>query len=262
MNRNFLSKLAIGTALCALAGLAHADFHDDATEYRAQFSAEVDPKFQAKQPGSLLSSQAQSLLSEPAIQALSSPEFVVVVNRHPKSQTVSIFLTDGQSADFIGSSRVSTGVSNRKEHFFTPTGLFENKTEFGNYRAEGTKNENGVRGLGSKGMRVFDFGWQESTAGWGRQHSAQIRLQMHGTDPDLLERRLGSPASKGCVRIHHDVNRFIDENGVLDQHYAAKPSWVLSKNKKKSPYDGRFMLVVDMPPVDSAREAAPAPGGN
>lgn len=248
-----LSKIALGAIFAALCGAARADFHDDAAAYRSQFAAQVDPKFQQGQAAAMLEAQAQALLAEPAIQALASPEFAVVVNRHPKSQTVSIFLTDGQSADFIGSSRVSTGVANRKEYFFTPLGLFENKAEFGNYRAEGTKNENGVRGLGSKGMRVFDFGWQESHAGWGSRHPAQIRLQMHGTDPDILERRLGAPASKGCVRIHHDVNRFIDENGVLDQHYSAKQSWVLSKKKKASPYDGRFMLVVEMPPIEGSQ---------
>ena len=35
------------------------------------------------------------------------------------------------------------------------------------FRAEGTFNDNGIRGYGRKGMRVFDFGWVVSERGWG-----------------------------------------------------------------------------------------------
>ena len=31
---------------------------------------------------------------------------------------------------------------------------------------QGTFNENHIRGLGLKGMRVWDFGWQWATKGW------------------------------------------------------------------------------------------------
>ena len=94
-------------------------------------------------------------------------------------------------------------------------------------------------------MRVFDFGWQASHAGWGAKGPADIRLQIHATDPDLLERRLGSPASKGCVRVQSEVNRFLDQHGVLDKHYQDAPAWMLSPNKKSSPYEGRFMVVYE-----------------
>lgn len=46
-----------------------------------------------------------------------------------------------------------------------------------------------------------------------------MRLQMHATDPDLLERRLGSAQSKGCIRIPASLNRLIDCYGVLDAEY-------------------------------------------
>ena len=43
-----------------------------------------------------------------------------------------------------------------------------------------------------------------------------MRLQMHATDPDHLEQRLGTAQSKGCIRIPASLNEFIDRHGVLD----------------------------------------------
>ena len=240
-----LGKTALALIALGAGAMAHADMASDAGRFQTEFETQVAQAYQIHLDNGRLADYKKSLLDEPKIQELSSPEFVVVVNRHPQQQHLSLFITDGKTAEYVGSAKVSTGSENRKEYFYTPTGIFENKLENGNYRAIGTKNENGVRGLGSKGMRVFDFGWQTSRAGWGRHNEAQIRLQMHGTDPDILEQRLGKPASKGCVRIHHDVNKFIDENGIMDKNYNNKNAWVLSKNKKNSPYDGRYMLVID-----------------
>lgn len=47
-----------------------------------------------------------------------------------------------------------------------------------------------------------------------------MRLQMHATDPDLLESRLGTIQSKGCIRIPASLNRFLDVFGVIDADYA------------------------------------------
>jgi lipoprotein-anchoring transpeptidase ErfK/SrfK len=239
-----LTVICIAISSVLLSASAMADLASDAQAFREKFERQVDVKFQTHPAPEAISAHQVAIASEAQIATLPSPEFIVVVDRAPEVQSLSIYLTDGKTSEYIGSARVSTGQPNRKEYFFTPTGLFENKSEFGNYRAQGTKNENGVRGLGSAGMRVFDFGWQGSNAGWGNHFPAKIRLQMHATDPDLLEQRLGKQASKGCVRVHHDVNRFIDENGVLDKNYDGG-SWVLSKKKLANPYDGRFMLVLD-----------------
>lgn len=244
-----LAALMLLTCAAGTSTIVWADFSSDARDYAERFSTQVDKRYQVQLTDSEMKLYMQELSARPELATLDVPEFVVVVNRNPKSQNLAIFLVKQGKGTYIGATRVSTGVSGRKEYFFTPLGLFENRRENGNYRAVGTKNENGIRGLGPKGSRVFDFGWQASTAGWGKQGSAQIRLQMHGTDPDYLEPRLGTPASKGCVRIHQDVNKFIDENGVMDRNYLVGEAWVLSKNKKLSPYDGRYMLVVETPPV-------------
>ena len=53
------------------------------------------------------------------------------------------------------------------------------------------------------------------------------------------------------------MNTFIDTYGVLDKHYTGsdteEPGWVLSKAKKMSKYDGRYMVVMEQgPPALSA----------
>ena len=98
-------------------------------------------------------------------------------------------------------------------------GVFAHSLDNPDFRAEGTLNSNGIRGYGAKGMRVFDFGWQRVPKGWGDGAVSEMRLQMHATDPDLLERRLGSAQSKGCIRIPATLNRFLDRHGVLDADY-------------------------------------------
>lgn len=242
MNQN----QCIAIMLLACASIANAA-EMTAEQIKMEYQSMIPSKFRRDLPPNLMKIETEAIQKTAEIQALTSPEFISVVNRNPLGQTLSIYIADAKTIELIGTSKISSGAPNRKEYFFTPVGVFENKTEFGNYRAQGTKNENGVRGLGVAGMRVFDFGWQESNAGWGNRFPAKIRLQMHATDPDLLEQRLGTQASKGCVRVQQNVNKFIDEFGVLDKHYSKNGSWVLSKKKRTNSFEGRYMIVVDYP---------------
>jgi hypothetical protein len=107
-------------------------------------------------------------------------------------------------------------------------------------------------------MRVFDFGWQQAVRGWGRGGESTMRLQMHATDPDFLENRLGTVQSRGCIRIPASLNVFIDHYGVLDGDYESalaegKTLWVLPKTRAATDWSGRFLVV-----VDTARTARPA----
>ncbi len=73
---------------------------------------------------------------------------------------------------------------------------------------------------------------------------------MHATDPDLLERRLGSVQSKGCVRVPASLNRFIDRHGILDAAYedalaAGDNFWVLSRTRVLTLHPGRYLVIVD-----------------
>jgi len=150
------------------------------------------------------------------------PQLIVVVDRSPRVQELRLIVAQspGKPWYVIGGSKVSTGQSGRFDYYITPVGVFRHTSAILDYRALGTFNENHIRGLGLKGMRVWDFGWQTAQKGWlpeGTQ--GEIRLLMHATDPDYLEQRLGKRASKGCVRVPATVNRFFDLHGVLDEDY-------------------------------------------
>jgi hypothetical protein len=66
----------------------------------------------------------------------------------------------------LGGTHVSTGQPNRHGYYITPTGVFLHDGSILDYRAQGTFNENHIRGLGMKGMRVWDFGWRWARKGW------------------------------------------------------------------------------------------------
>lgn len=150
----------------------------------------------------------------------------------------------------IGASPVATGLPGRYEHFVTPIGVFEHTPQNMDFRAEGTTNENGIRGYGARDMRIFDFGWTDGQRGWGKGGTSPMRLQMHATDPDKLEPILGIRHSKGCVRIPASLDAFLDRHGVLDADYAALADAgnvvrVLRPERETTPWAGRYMVVVD-----------------
>lgn len=189
-----------------------------------------------------------------ASQSISSNEkfitsqYFIIVDRNPLTQNafLAFYDADAKKVEISNPAKVSTG-SKAKKHFITPLGWFENKTESGSYRAMGTKNENGIRGIGKKGMRVWDFGWTPANAGWKDNFIIDIRFQMHATDPDQLEKRLGKPDSQGCVRVHSSFNEFVDKFGIIDKNYETSldPKWVLRKDRTPVANAGSFILVVD-----------------
>lgn len=184
---------------------------------------------------------------------ITSPQLLVAVDRNPDVQQMRVILAvPGGQWQVIGGGKVSTGRSGRKDYYITPTGVFPHTDAILDYRALGTYNENHIRGLGRKGMRVWDFGWQTAEKGWrGNGDSGEIRLLMHATDPDVLEQRLGRPDSKGCVRISAAMNMFLDRHAVLDADYlkAAKtdPAYaaILPENGNPSPYAGTYLVIFD-----------------
>lgn len=180
-----------------------------------------------------------------------SPQFVAVVDRNPNVQAVLIYWGSSQVAwRLVGAAPVSTGLPGRFEHFTTPLGVFEHSLANPDFRAEGTKNQFGIRGYGRKGSRVYDFGWVAWPKGWGDGAMSVMRLQMHSTDPDVLEQRLGTAQSKGCIRIPASLNEFIDRYGVLDGAYEEELAsgarlWVLREDREPTPWSGRYLVVVD-----------------
>lgn len=177
----------------------------------------------------------------------------IIVDRGISQQTISIVLMSPDINDwqFIGQTHVSTGKPGRKEHFKTPTGVFKIDGSILGYRALGTFNENHIRGNGIKGMRVWDFGWQ-TTEDWRTKGATMdIRMEMHATDPANLAKRFGRPDSEGCIRIPGDLNKFIDQYGILDKNVEYKAitskssKALLGGNHQETGFSGEFLIIVD-----------------
>jgi hypothetical protein len=174
-------------------------------------------------------------------------------DRAPSAQQMVVMVAQpGGRWAVIGGTKVSTGQAGRRRYFITPTGVFVHGTGILDYRALGTFNENHIRGLGVKGMRVWDFGWHPAARGWTHDGTTvDIRLLMHATDPAKLESRLGRPASKGCIRIPATMNQYLDRHGVLDadQERAAvldaRFRAVLRPDRDPTPLAGDLLVVVD-----------------
>lgn len=185
--------------------------------------------------------------------AIGRPQLLVVVDRNPRRQELCIVLARPRGPwQVIGGSKVSTGQAGRHGYFITPTGVFLHTDAIVDYRAEGTFNENHIRGLGLKGMRVWDFGWQTARKGWTSDGEVgEIRLLLHATDPDYLEQRLGRRASKGCIRVPAAMNRFLDRYAVLDYRYDAaaavdpRIAAVLPPDQQPTPLAGDALVVID-----------------
>jgi hypothetical protein len=215
------------------------------------FEREVTPRLHP--PAEVTAAYAASLqdaLGAAAVRA-SGLQFIVLVDRDPRVQA--LFVYWGSSDDgwvYVGAAPVSTGQSGRYEHFATPLGVYEHTIGNPDFRAEGTKNELGIRGYGLKGSRVYDFGWVRAPKGWGDGRRSVMRLQMHATDPDVLEQRLGTAQSKGCIRIPAALNEFIDRHGVLDADYQEELAngahfWVLRADRTPTAWPGRYLVVVN-----------------
>lgn len=182
---------------------------------------------------------------------LPTAQYVVLVDRSPAVQAIFVYwISENAVFHFIGASPVSTGKPGQFEYFETPSGVFDHTISNLDFRAEGTKNKFGVCGYGQKGMRVYDFGWIAAPRGWGDGHEGMMRLQMHATDPTLLEPSLGTVQSKGCIRIPATLNTFFDRYGLLDADYeramiAGRKFFVMLPTREPTRWSGRYLVVVD-----------------
>jgi len=239
---------------------AQPDVSVEAQKLRSAYEQEVPEhlKWAAGLPVAVRLAAANPLL--PPV----GPQVVLAVDRAANRQTIWLLIArPGGPWTVIGGTHVSTGKPGRKEHFKTPIGTFLNDGSILGYRAAGTFNENHVRGLGLKGMRVWDFGWQ-TTEDWRTPGATmKVRLEMHSTDPANLAHRIGRPDSEGCIRIPASLNEFLDKHGVIDRALtAAAPSdpataQLISKQEGPTPLAGSAIIVYDsseLPRHDAAME--------
>lgn len=260
-----LALIAAGIAADGAAASPSADSRPGPEEIAERFLTEVRPRLQpppdvaatyARRVEETLRRHASSRVDE-------SPDprqqYYLLIDRSPRVQAALLFWGEPSGTwRLIGASPVSTGRPGRYDHFITPVGAYAHTLANPDFRSEGTRNARGVRGYGERGMRVYDFGWAEAERGWGRGGRSLIRLQMHATDPVLLEPSLGESASKGCVRISAAFNTFIDRYGLLDADYEEALArgahlWVMRPDRQPAAGPGRWLVI-----VDSASEARPA----
>lgn len=249
---------AIAAVLLALATAAQAAPAGPA-ELAVAYRKEVERRLEVPVPEVERYAQlAEDALAQAGVLP-ATDQYLLVVDRDPRVQAILLLWrsADGRYA-LVGASPVSTGRPGSFDHFETPLGVFDHSTANLDFRAEGTFNENGIRGYGVKGMRVYDFGWQPAPKGWGDGRTIDMRLQMHSTDPDLLEARLGTIQSKGCVRIPAGLNQLLDHYAVLDADYeaalaAGENLWMLEDDRDPVADAGRYLVI-----VDSERKVRPA----
>lgn len=188
-------------------------------------------------------------------------QYALYVDRNPDRQLAFLFYFDatGRTLRLIGRDLVSTGkLRAGEDSFLTPVGVFENLPENFSHRAQGTKNDKGWRGLGAKGSRVWDFGYQQAPRQFKQGvFESQMRLLMHATDPDQGEPRLGRQDSKGCVRVSAALNRFLDRLSLLDKRYVhlLQPehrTWLFTKDVAPVRRPGSLLIVGDSSPPQSA----------
>lgn len=244
-------------AVLLLTLLAGAPAADDVSAdaalaaWPARFAAEVDRRLDvpvAEQHGYV--ALLDAALAAAGVR-LDAPQALVMVDRDVRVQAAFVLVRTARGGWlWLGASPVSTGRTGAFDHFRTPLGVFPHSLDNPDFRAEGSFNEHHIRGYGRRGMRVFDCGWVDAERGWGRGGTSTMRLQMHATDPAVLEPRLGRPASKGCIRIPASLDTFIDRHALLDADHAAalaagRPPWVLRTDREPVDWPGRFLVVVD-----------------
>jgi hypothetical protein len=247
----FVVAAVLGTPLWA--STASTDPVPDASKEQlsADFERDVSPRLLL--PSTEVLSYALRLNGalDAAQLLLTAEQFLVLVDRNPDVQAALLFFgTSIGGWKLVGATPVSTGLPGRYEHFLTPLGVFDHSMINPDFRAEGTKNKLGFRGYGRKGMRIYDFGWVNSQRGWGKGGMGVLRLQMHSTDPDLAEQKLGTAQSEGCVRIAATFNAFLDFHSLLDEDYERSVArgeklWVLRKDRTPTKFPGRYMVIVD-----------------
>lgn len=237
-----------------LASSAVSSQAEDGTSLALIFQREVDRRLDVPQQDQARYAQ----LLEAALASAGTPivtsQYLLVVDRNPYVQAIFVYWLDSQASSdrlhFIGASPASAGKPGQFDYFITPLGVFAHTLDNMDFRAEGTRNNLGIRAFGRKGMRVFDFGWVQGERGWGRGGQSQMRLLLHATDPDYLEQHLGEVTSKGCIRIPATLNTFIDRYGLLDADYEqaqanGKKLWVLLPDRIPTPWSGRYLVIVD-----------------
>ncbi len=191
--------------------------------------------------------------------SINNPQVLLIVDRAVDVQRLWVMMAMPGNVPWslIGAVKVSTGKPGRYEHYKTPVGVMHNDGSILGYRALGTKNKYGIRGIGAKGDRVWDFGWN-TTQDWKVKNGvAIVRLEMHATDPTYLEPLLGKPVSEACIHIPALFNKFADHEGLLDREVSKMAqtdkadAWLLGPDHTQTDFGGDKVVVIDSSEPDA-----------
>ena len=198
-------------------------------ELREQYEREVAPRLdvpddEVRLYGGITEMQLYNLGRE-----LPDPQYLLVIDGNPHVQAAMLFwrLLPG-SYQLVGASPVSTAAAEPA----SPQGLFEQARGVSTHAAcARTQCDRGM-------LRVYDFGWQHTTARIGASPNSEMRLQVRAADRQA-ERRLGAPCEDGCILLPSRLISFLDEYGVLDDGVSGRVQ------RHVLPYRGRHLMVVD-----------------
>jgi hypothetical protein len=196
---------------------------EDGASLSAAFGREVDRRLDVPAADQARYAQLlESALNSAEIPLIRS-QYLVMVDSNPHVQAIFVYWLDAQAPPdflssserfrFIGASPVSSGKPGRYDYFTTPLGVFAHTLENKDFRAEGTLNKLGIRGLGIKGMRVFDFGWVE----------AERRLGWRKNKSDAFAGPCDRPRLSRATSGHGDVERM--HTHTRDAEYLHRPLW-------------------------------------
>lgn len=253
---NALANLSVGIP----SGMSEADIQSNIQALKSQMMLAMGDEYMTPDASVTQDAitQAQSMLVKQDVQ-IDNPQILFIVDRAVDVQRLWVVFAPSSTStagwDVIGAVKVSTGKPHRYEHYKTPVGVMINNNENPGYRALGTRNKYGIRGIGAKGMRVWDFGWQ-TTEDWKNPSGrpAIIQLEMHATDPTYLAQLLGKPISEGCIHIPAKFNTFADHNGLIDgamDPTNANVKWLWGANHNQTPLAGDKVIVVDTSEPDA-----------
>lgn len=234
------------------AGMSAADISANVQSLKSQMILAMGDEYMTPSPeltqGAI--QQAQIMLQRQGVQ-IDNPQILFIVDRAVDVQRLWAVYAPSSTGDWevIGAVKVSTGKPYRYEHYKTPVGVMINNNVNPGYRALGTRNKYGIRGIGAKGMRVWDFGWQ-TTTDWKNPNGrpAIVQLEMHATDPTYLAPFLGKPISEGCIHIPAKFNVFADHNGLIDgllNPNDPNVEWLFGKDHHQTPLAGDKVVVID-----------------
>jgi len=197
---------------------------------------------------------------------LTSTQFITLVDLSKQIFIILLWDNDVKTLEAIGFDFIASGAIEREkeikkgeDHFLkTPTGFFPIKS---GWRSKGKiYNDKFTMPYGKKDRYVFFFGIQKSirynTFENGKKLknkkdykliTGKLNFAIH---THISKKKLGIPASHGCIRMSHELNVYLDNNLVFFKHLYKNGSWIHPYKKapnkpQNETLAGEYMLIIN-----------------